>query len=58
MCESDGFTGSAPWGVLPGEQLARHAVGRETCLAAAKSSLSWKELLETAKTAAACGAGG
>lgn len=47
MRESDGFTGSAPWGMLPGEQLAQHAA----------VSGCWEELLETAK-AGACGAGG
>lgn len=58
MHESDHFTGSAPRGILPGEQLAQHSTGRETSLATVKSLLSWKELLETARTAPACGAGG
>jgi len=46
-----------PWGTLPREQLAWHAAGKETSLAAAKPWVSWKELLETMETAAACGAG-
>lgn len=56
MRESDPFTGPAPWDMLPGEQLTRHAVGREMSPAAAKMLLFWKELLETAKTVAASGA--